>query len=130
LLGIEKALKEDQKHASHPEWKEIEGQVLAAKESLDSFLGREKWNESAFDIEGLAKTVDEAASRQVSLKAKPIEDWSARRCPDVVRNKMFGCGPEDDWEEGPVQRKPGESNGNELKRRLSMEDLGQDDDDP
>jgi molecular chaperone DnaK (HSP70) len=134
IATIEKGLKEDTQHATDPEQEAIRTELKRISEAVAGYTARSPQDDSPFDIAALEKEVDEAATRQTKLKAKPIhveEDWSAKARPDVIRNKLFGCDAADDWEpDRRHSRRSTENDENELRRRLSMEDLNEADYDP
>jgi hypothetical protein len=127
LSAIEKALLDDQTNSKDPEWQEVQNTIAAANEVITSFLGRPKYDDSPFDFDSLAKSVDEAAAKQTSVKAKPITSDDDRRRPGVIRNRLFGCPAADDWEDWPPAARWTRPNENKLRSRLEMEDDRDDD---
>jgi molecular chaperone DnaK (HSP70) len=134
LAVVEKNLKDDTQHSNDPEHEAIRNELSRISGLIDSFASQQPWDESPFDIAELSKAVDDVAKRQTALKGKPIqiqEDLNSKRRPDTIRNKLFGCGADDDWEpDARDPRRSTENDDNELRRRLSMEDLNEGDYDP
>jgi hypothetical protein len=130
---IEKAIKDDSQHADDPERTEIEMELERITAEINAYAAREPYDETPFDTDALARAVEDAATRQVQLKAKPIriEAVEDQKRADPLGNKLFACGADDDWEpDRPQSRRSSENDENELRRRLSMEDINDNGSDP
>jgi molecular chaperone DnaK (HSP70) len=88
LTAVDKALHQDQIHAKDDEWDEIRQQIANLKEALDSVAARPKYDDSPFNLDSIAHSINDAAAKQAALVAKPMpvrtrNNVSSRDAPSV-----------------------------------------------
>lgn len=125
LAKTQKALKDDKKHESDEEAPKLQADIDATNAKLEEFKSIKKYEAKDFDIDSIQNSITDISKRQQALESKPIkkeENWGAKaRRPDVIRNKLFGYGDDDDWEDPYNRARPADEDDN-LRRRLEEQE--------
>jgi molecular chaperone DnaK (HSP70) len=122
LTAVDKALCDDQIHANDDEWNEIRQQLANLKEALDSVAAWPRYDDSPFELDAIANSINDAAAKQTALMAKPrpIRPRNNASCWDPIWRR--GDEPDED-EAGPWcpwERRQSSRRGAGLPRRSEM----------